>query len=153
MGGSVDVLQGIAREVEADKFKGKLWASARYIHNYPDTPENKSFVQRFLKRWNRYPNYSGETSYSSIYVIKAALEKAKSYETAKLVAAVEGMEIMTPAGKRFFRPEDHQAVYTVPGGRVIYDKNYPLPILGDLKVIPAKDYYRYPPFTPISAAK
>jgi branched-chain amino acid transport system substrate-binding protein len=153
MGGSVDVLQGIAREVEADKFKGKLWASARYIHNYPVTPENKAFVGKFLKRWVRYPNYSAETSYSSIYVIKAALEKAKSFETAKLVAAVEGMEIMTPAGKRYFRPEDHQAVYTVPGGKVIKSPDYPLPILGDLRVIPAKDYYRNPPFTPIAATK
>jgi branched-chain amino acid transport system substrate-binding protein len=153
MGGSVDVLQGIAREVEADKFKGKLWASARYIHNYPVTPENKAFVDKFIKRWARYPNYSAETSYSTIYVIKAALEKAKSYETAKLVAAVEGMEIMTPAGKRYFRPEDHQAVYNVPGGRVIKSPDYPLPILGDLRVIPAKDYYRHPPFTPIAATK
>ena len=153
MGGSVDVLQGIAREVEADKFKGKLWASARYIHNYPVTPENKAFVEKFLKRWVRYPNYSAETSYASIYVIKAALEKAKSFETAKLVAAVEGMEIMTPAGKRYFRPEDHQAVYAVPGGRAIKSPDYPIPILGDLRVIPAKDYYRYPPFTPIAATK
>jgi branched-chain amino acid transport system substrate-binding protein len=153
MGGSVDVLQGIAREVEANKFKGKLWASARYIHNYPDTRENKTFVEAFKKRWNRYPNYSAETSYSAIYAIKAAVEKAKSFETAKLVGALEGMEIMTPAGKRFFRPEDHQAVYTVPGGRVMMSPDYPLPILGDLRVIPAKDYYRYPPFTPIAATK
>jgi branched-chain amino acid transport system substrate-binding protein len=153
MGASVDVLQGIAREVAADKFKGKLWASARYIHNYPNTPENKAFVEKFRKRWNRYPNYSAETSYSSIYVIKAAVEKAKSLETAKLIAAVEGMEIMTPAGKRYFRPEDHQAVYNVPGGRVMMNPDYPLPILGDLRVIPAKDYYRHPPFTPIAATK
>jgi len=153
MGGSVDVLQGIAREVEADRFKGKLWASARYIHNYPVTPENKAFVDKFLKRWGRHPNYSAETSYSAIYVIKAAIEKAKSLETAKLVAAIEGMEIMTPAGNRYFRPQDHQAIYTVPGGRVIKSPDYPLPILGDLRVIPAKDYYRHPPFTPISATK
>jgi branched-chain amino acid transport system substrate-binding protein len=153
MGGSIDVLQGIGREVEADKFKGKLWASARYIHNYPVTPENKAFVDKFMKRWARLPNYSAETCYSAIYVIKAAAEKAKSLTTEKLVAAIEGMEIMTPAGKRYFRPEDHQAVYTVPGGRVIKSPDYHVPILGDLRVIPAKDYYRHPPFTPISATK
>src|SRR5512139_4146748 len=28
MGGSVDILEGISREIEADKFKGKLWATA-----------------------------------------------------------------------------------------------------------------------------
>jgi hypothetical protein len=26
-------------------------------------------------------------------------------------------------------------------------------VLGDLKVFPAKDYYRHPPFTPVSIAK
>ena len=149
MGGSVDVLEGLAREVKGNKFKGKLWATARYIHNWPDTPENKAFVEKFRKRWARYPNYSAETSYSAIYVFKAAIEKTKGLETAKLIKAIEGMRIKCPGGERYFRPEDHQAIYTVPAGKVIHDPAYPLPILGDLKVIPAKDYYRKPPFPPI----
>ena len=149
MGGSVDVLEGLAREVAKNKFKGKLWATARYIHNWPDTPDNKAFVDRFRKRWARYPNYSAETSYSAIYVFKAAIEKTKSLETAKLIKAIEGMTIKCPGGERYFRPEDHQAVYTVPAGKVIHDPAYPLPVLGDLRVIPAKDYYRKPPFPPI----
>ena len=149
MGGSVDVLEGLAREVAKNKFKGKLWATDRYIHNWPDTPENKAFVEKFRKRWARYPNYSAETSYSAIYVFKAAIEKTKGLETAKLIKAIEGMRIKCPGGERFFRPEDHQAVYTVPAGKVIHDPAYPLPVLGDLRVVPAKDYYRKPPFPPI----
>jgi len=149
MGGSVDVLEGLAREVAEDKFKGKLWATARYIHNWPDTPDNKAFVEKFKKRFTRYPNYSAETSYSAIYVFKEAIEKTKSLETAKLIEAIEGMRIGCPGGERFFRPEDHQAVYTVPAGKVIHDPAYPLPIIGELKVIPSKDYYRKPPFPPI----
>jgi branched-chain amino acid transport system substrate-binding protein len=154
MGGSVDILEGIAREVEAGKFKDKLWATARYIHNYPDSPENKRFVANFRKRWNRFPNYSAENSYSTLYFFKAAVEKTRSLKTAELIKALEGMELMTPAGKRFFRPEDHQAIYTVPAGKVIKDPNYPIPIVGgDLRVIPAKDYYRNPPFAPIKMDK
>ena len=149
MGGSVDLLEGLAREVGKGQFKGKLWATARYIHNWPDTPENKAFVERYVKRWARYPNYSAETSYSAIYVFKEAIEKTKSLETAKLIKAIEGMRIKCPGGERYFRPEDHQAVYTVPAGKVIHDPAYPLPILGDLKVIPAEQYYRKPPFPPI----
>lgn len=153
MGASVDILEGISREVEAGKFKDKLWATARYIHNYPDTPENKKFVDNFRKRWNRFPNYSAETAYSTIYVFKAALEKTRSLKTADLIKAIEGMKIMTPGGERIFRPEDHQAVYSVPGGKVVKDPNYPIPILGDLKVIPAQGYYRHPPFEPIKMDK
>ena len=151
MGGSVDILEGISREV--DKFKGKLWATARYIHNYPATPDNKAFVEAFRKRWGRFPNYSAECSYSAIYAIKAGVEKSKSLETAKVGAALEGMELKTPAGPRLIRKEDHQAVYTVPAGKVMISPDYPLPILGDLKVIPAKEYYRNPPFTPVAATK
>jgi len=153
MGGSVDLLEGISREVAGDKFKGKLWATARYIHNYPVSPENKAFVEAFRKRWGKFPNYSAEGSYSAIYAIKAGAEKAKSIETAKVGAALEGMELKTPGGTRLIRKEDHQAVYTVPAGRVMMSPDYPLPILGDLKVIPAKDYFRHPPFTPVAATK
>ena len=63
------------------------------------------------------------------------------------------MELKTPGGPRLIRKEDHQAVYTVPAGRVMMSPDYPLPILGDLKVIPAKDYFRHPPFTPVAATK
>ena len=153
MGGSVDVLEGLSREIEADKFKGKLWGTARYIHNWPATPENKAFVEAFRKRWGRFPNYSAEGSYSTIYAIKAGSEKAKSIETLKVAAALEGMELKTPAGPRLIRKEDHQAVYTVPAGRAMKSPDYTIPILGDLKVIPAKDYFRHPPFTPVAATK
>lgn len=151
MGGSVDVLEGIARDV--DKFKGKLWATARYIHNWPDTPENKAFLERFQARWARTPNYSAETTYSAILITKAAVEKAKSLETDKVLQALKGMQIKTPGGLRVFRDEDHQFVYNVPAGRVVLDPKYPIPVLGDLKVIAAKDYYRHPPFAPVPATK
>jgi len=149
MGGSVDALEGLSREVAKNQFQGKLWATARYIHNWPDTPENRAFIERYLKRWARYPNYSAETSYSAIYAFKAAIEKAGSLETAGLIKALEGMKISCPGGERYFRPEDHQAVYTVPAGKVMHDPAYPLPILGELRVIPAEDYYRKPPFPPV----
>lgn len=153
MGGSVDVLEGLSNEIAANKFKGNLWGTARYIHNWPATPENKAFVEAFRKRWGRFPNYSAECSYSSIYAIKTGGEKAKTLETAKVGAALEGMELKTPAGSRLIRKEDHQAVYTVPAGRAMKSPDYTIPILGDLKVIPAKDYFRNPPFTPVAATK
>jgi branched-chain amino acid transport system substrate-binding protein len=153
MGGSVDVLEGIAPAVQGDKFKGKLWATARYIHNWPDSAENKAFVERFQKRWSRFPNYSAETTYSAVMIAKAAIEKAKSLDSAKMIEALKGMQINTPAGLRVFRTEDHQFVYNVPAGRVVMDPKYPIPVLGDLKVLPVKDYYRWPPFTPITATK
>jgi branched-chain amino acid transport system substrate-binding protein len=153
MGGSVDVLEGISAEVQKDRFKGKLWATARYIHNWPDTPENKSFIERYRKRWARFPNYSAETTYSAFFIMKAAVEKAKSVETAKVIDAMKGMQIKNPGGVRVFRSEDQQFIYNVPAGRPVIDPKYPIPVLGDLKIFEAKDYYRHPPFTPVSSKK
>jgi len=153
MGGSVDVLEGIAAEVQKDRFKGKLWATARYVHNWPDTPDNKAWVEHFKKRWARLPNYSAETTYSALYILRAAVEKSRSLETAKVIEGLKGMQIKNPAGLRVFRAEDHQFVYNVPAGRVVADPNYPIPVLGELKVFDAKDYYRHPPFTPVAATK
>jgi branched-chain amino acid transport system substrate-binding protein len=153
MGGSVDVLEGIMPEVQKDRFKGKLWATARYIHNWPDTAENKAFIERFRKRWNRFPNYSAETTYSALFIMKAAVEKSQSLDSAKVVEALKGMQIRNPGGMRVFRSEDQQFIYNVPAGRPMMDAKYPIPVLGDLKIFPAKDYYRHPPFTPVSVTK
>ncbi len=153
MGGSVDVLEGLTDEVRKDRFKGKLWATARYIHNWPDTADNKAFIERFKKRWNRYPNYSAETTYSAFYIMKAAVEKSGSLETAKVIDAMKGMQIRNPGGVRVFRSEDQQFIYNVPAGRPMIDARYPIPVLGDLKVFAAADYYRAPPFTPVKVTK
>jgi hypothetical protein len=63
------------------------------------------------------------------------------------------MQINNPGGIRVFRSEDQQFIYNVPAGRPMMNAQYPLPVLGDLKIFPAKDYYRHPPFTPVSGAK
>jgi branched-chain amino acid transport system substrate-binding protein len=150
MGGSVDVLEGITRDVQKGKFHGKLWATARYIHNWPDTDMNRAFVAKFRERWgNRYPNYSAETTYSAIYALKAAIEKAGSIETAAVIKALEGLCLDTPAGRRCFRPEDHQAVYNVPAGQVVWDDRYDIATLGNLIVFDTEEYYRVPPFPEI----
>jgi len=153
MGGSVDVLEGITAEVQKDRFKGKLWATARYIHNWPDTADNKAFIERYRKRWARFPNYSAETTYSAFFIMKAAVEKSRSLETDKVVGAMKGMQIRTPGGVRVFRAEDQQFVYNVPAGRPVVDAKYPIPVLGDLRIFEAKDYYRHPPFAPVAATK
>lgn len=149
MGGSVDVLEGLTREIQADRFQGKLWASGRYIHNWPDTEMNRRFVQAFQERWARLPNYSAETSYSAVYIAKAAIEKARSLETSAIIDALKGMVVETPAGTRVFRDYDHQFEYTVPAGRAVYDPAYPIAVLGDLRVFETEEFWRYPPFGPL----
>jgi branched-chain amino acid transport system substrate-binding protein len=91
---------------------------------------NDQFVANFQERWGRFPNYSAECTYAAVYSIKEGCEAADSTETSAVIEALEGMTVETPAGMRTYREEDHQAVYTVPGGRVVKLDEYPIPVVG-----------------------
>ena len=74
------------------------------------------------------------------------MEKAASKDTKAVIAALEGMEQVCPAGTRVFRREDHQAIYDVPWGKTKSDPKYPFKVMGDMKVLPANSYFNRPPF-------
>jgi branched-chain amino acid transport system substrate-binding protein len=141
VGAAMDVLEGLGKDMPDN-----IWISARYCFQYPNNKENNDWVAAFRKRWNHYPAYVSETGYSTMYAFKAAVEKAGSKDTKAVVAALEGMEMSSPAGKRLFRKEDHQAIYDVPWGKTKTDPKYPFKVLGETKVIPAKEYFNRPPF-------
>ena len=141
VGAAMDVLEGTG----ADMPDG-VWISGRYFFLYPDSPMNKEWVARFHKRWNHYPAYVSETGYSSIYALKAAVEKAGSKDTKPVIQALEGMEMDCPAGHRVFRKEDHQAIYDVPWGKTMADPRYPFKNMGEQKLIPASVAWARPPF-------
>ncbi len=144
MGSAMDVLEGLGKE-----YPEGAWASGRYWFLYPETERNRRFVETFRKRWGSFPHYVSETSYTALHMIKQAVEQAGSIDTDKLVPVMEGMTLDRPAGKSVIRKEDHQAVYEVPWGQITHDPKYPIPILKNLKVAAASDYYRNPPFPPV----
>jgi branched-chain amino acid transport system substrate-binding protein len=141
VGAAMDVLEGLGAEMPDN-----VWISGRYFFLYPDSPQNKEWVARFQKRWNHYPAYVSETGYSTMFAFKKAVEAAGSKETAKVIQALEGMELDSPAGHRVFRKEDHQAMYDVPWGLTKTDPKYPFKIMGKQVVIPAKECFNRPPF-------
>ncbi len=75
-----------------------------------DTPENKKFVADFRAAAGADPDLYGTDSYGVVYFYKAAVEKAKSTETAKVRAAMEGLKWQTPQGVKEMRAGDHQAI-------------------------------------------
>jgi branched-chain amino acid transport system substrate-binding protein len=142
VGAAMDVLEGLGAEMPDN-----MWISGRYFFLYPDNAQNNDWVARFRKRWNHYPAYVSETAYSTMFAFKKAVEAAGSKETAKVVQALEGMELDSPGGKRVFRKEDHQAMYEVPWGLTKADPKYPFKIMGKQVVVPAKECFNRPPFT------
>lgn len=75
-----------------------------------DNPANKKFVASFQASYKTLPDLYGADSYGLVYFYKAAAEKAKSVETAKLREAMRGLSWDTPQGKKSMRAGDHQAM-------------------------------------------
>jgi len=75
-----------------------------------DTPRNKAFVEAFKKQYQADPDLFGADTYGLFYLLKQAIEKAGTTDTAKLRAAMENMTWETPQGTKKIRKEDHQAV-------------------------------------------
>jgi len=75
-----------------------------------DTAQNKAFVAKFQTAYNIKPDLFAVDSYSMIYLLKAAAEKAGGLEPGKLRKGMENLSWDTPQGRRTMRGADHQAV-------------------------------------------
>ncbi len=79
-----------------------------YLSNYPDTAENKAFVEAFKKEYNREPAAFALYGYMGGEFLSQAIKKAGSTDKEKIIDAMEGLTIDTPVGKATLRKEDHQ---------------------------------------------
>jgi branched-chain amino acid transport system substrate-binding protein len=84
-----------------------------YYYALPKNPVNDWFVAEHQKRFNSPPDMFTAGGFSAAMAVVAAVEKAKSTDSDKLIAAMEGMEFDTPKGKMIFRKEDHQALQSM----------------------------------------
>ncbi len=92
-----------------------------YVTGYPwdsiDTPQHQRFLTAYLKRWDEPPRAGSVIGYSTIRTAAAAIRKAGSLETEKLVEAMKGLEVETPFGPIVFRAVDHQSTLGAYVGR------------------------------------
>ena len=81
---------------------GYPWYSIR-------TPEHDRFLTAYQRRWKEYPRLGSVVGYSTMMSIAAAVKKAGSTDTEKLIAAMRGLQVDSPFGKFTDRAIDHQA--------------------------------------------
>ncbi|MGH7359998.1 MAG: ABC transporter substrate-binding protein [Candidatus Methylomirabilales bacterium] len=110
---AMDAFYALGKEVP----KGIYTASHGYWFEHPDTPRNKKWVETFVGKWGVYPHVTAHYTYSAVYYLKAAMEKAGTTDTEAVITALEGMEQQGPAYRTVIRKEDHQAITDVPWGR------------------------------------
>ena len=84
-----------------------------YYHDIPKNDVNAWLVAEHQKRFNAPPDFFTAGGFAAGMAAVAAVQKAKSTDTEKLIAAMEGLEFDTPKGKMVFRKEDHQALQSM----------------------------------------
>lgn len=95
-----------------ESLKGMM-GGAYYYYELPKNPVNDWLVKEHTARFKEPPDFFTCGGFAAAMALITALEKAKSTDTEKLIAAMEGMEFTTPKGRMFFRKEDHQAMQSM----------------------------------------
>jgi branched-chain amino acid transport system substrate-binding protein len=92
-----------------------------YVTGYPwyaiDTPEHKRFRDAYQAKFNDYPRLGSVVGYSAVKSAAAALARAGSTDTEKLVAAMQDLTFETPFGQVTYRSIDHQSTMGAYVGR------------------------------------
>jgi branched-chain amino acid transport system substrate-binding protein len=102
-----------------------LEGATYYYYDIPKNPVNDWLVSEHQKRYNAPPDFFTAGGFAAAMAAYTAIDKAKSTDSEKLIAAMEGMEFDTPKGKMIFRKEDHQALQSMYHFRVKVDPNLP----------------------------
>jgi branched-chain amino acid transport system substrate-binding protein len=109
LGGNVLDLQKAFKSYNLDGAVG----GAYYYYEIPKNPVNEWLVKEHQKRFNEPPDFFTCGGFAAAMAVVTAIQKAGGTDTEKLIAAMEGMEFMTPKGKMIFRKEDHQALQSM----------------------------------------
>ena len=110
-----------------------------YYYDIPKNPVNDWLVAEHKKRFNEPPDFFTAGGFAAAMATVAAVEKAKSTDSEKLVAALEGMEFDTPKGKMVFRKEDHQALQSMYHFKVKVDPNLAWAVLEPVRELKIED--------------
>jgi ABC-type branched-subunit amino acid transport system substrate-binding protein len=107
----------------------------------------KQFVEKFARRYNRYPSSSAASAYTIMYQYKEAVERARSFEASAVIKALEGHVYQLLKDTQKWRDFDHQSVQTVYTVRcnprpIVMKNKYHLDYFDILDSIPGQDAVR-----------
>jgi branched-chain amino acid transport system substrate-binding protein len=116
---------------------------SNYYFNYPAGdrwPLNAQFVKKYFDRWKEYPNFQSEGSYSTLYMLRTAIEKANKLtggwpDEDAIISQLEGLMHAGPAGYVYIRPDTHQGYKDAMTGFSVNSPDYPFQILDPNRII------------------
>jgi len=105
-------------------------------------PKMMEFVEKYRKVRGAYPDSWSVMAYDTVYLIKAAIEKAKTAETEAVIKAMEGIGFDSLRGKFTIRALDHMGTVPCYQGTISKEPNYPFKIWKDISRIPGEQVIR-----------
>ena len=105
-------------------------------------PKMMQFVEKYRKVRGAYPDSWAVQAYDGVYLIKAAVEKAKTVETEAVIKTMEGLALDSLRGRFFIRPLDHMGSVPCYQGVIAKDPNYPFTVWKDTSRIPGEQVWR-----------
>ena len=105
-------------------------------------PKMMEFVEKFKKAAGDYPDGWAVQNYDAVYLLKAAIEKAKTIETEAVIKAIEGMPFEGLRQKFSVRALDHMATVPCYQGTVAKDPKYPFKVWKDISRVPGEEVIR-----------
>ncbi|MBI3091503.1 MAG: ABC transporter substrate-binding protein [Candidatus Tectomicrobia bacterium] len=113
------------------------------VTGYPwyaiDTPAHTDFVKRYRERTGTPPRQGSLVGYITLLSIAAAIDRAGSLETEKLVTAMEDLEVSTPIGPIRYRGFDHQSTMGAWIGTTKRDPQRGFGIMIDWRYVPGEE--------------
>jgi branched-chain amino acid transport system substrate-binding protein len=105
-------------------------------------PKMMEFADKFQKATGAYPDAWAVQNYDAVYLLKAAIEKAKKVETDVVVKAIEGMPFEGLRGSFSVRPLDHMGTVPCYQGTIAKDAKYPFKVWKDISRVPGDQVIR-----------
>lgn len=119
---SMSIAEEEVSAIGVDNVKDQLtaWNYYQTLNN----AQNKTFVKNFKARYgaNRPTSDPMESAYTSVYLWKGMVEKAKSFDVDKVKAAADGVTFNAPEGKVKVDGENHHIYKTSYIGKIGSDK-------------------------------
>ncbi|MFG1463968.1 ABC transporter substrate-binding protein [Xanthobacter sp. DSM 24535] len=85
------------------------WIVTGYPWYAIQSPAHDAFLKAYRAKFNDYPRLGSVVGYSTIKAAAAIIAKAGSTDTDQLIAAAEGISLISPFGPIVFRKGDHQS--------------------------------------------
>lgn len=94
------------------------WIVTGYPWDQINTPAHNKFLAAYQAKFRDYPRAGSLSGYTTMKALAAAIAKAESTDTDKLIAALEGLKVESPLGPIVFRAIDHQSTMGMYVGKI-----------------------------------